>query len=345
MSNLMAILETEADKRTPQQQAAIDAHERLLYDRQMVEVGLASMCRDLKEIRDKKHYKTLGYDEFADYTQEAHGIGQRQAYKYIQIYEHLGAEVLHSSAKIGVTKLLEIATLDKDEREELFAEHTADELAAMSTDEVKRLTEQVKKLEEQISFLEEEKSNAHLPAEVVQQPFDDIEADIRAQVEEELKAEYEEKISDLEGKIMSDAELKKFRAEAEKEAKAAASDELKKLKADLKAAKDAQKAKEEAIKKAEDAKAAAEKKAKESEEKAAHAAELEARAAAAEAEKAAVEKQIKLSADPEFTRFKFLFENWEKATDALMDQLEKLDETKKGKMRAVIKNQIEERGL
>lgn len=352
MSNLMAILETEADKRTPEQQAAIEAHERLLYDRQLVEMGLASMCRDLKEIRDKKHYLALGYEDFPSYTQDAHGIGQRQAYKYIQIYERLGAEVLTTSGKIGVTKLLEIATLDKDERDEIFAEHTPDELAAMSTDEVRRLTEQVRKLEEQISFLE----SAPKEEAVMQQPFDEIEADIRAEVEENLRAEYEAKILALEGKTMSDEELKEYRANAEKEAKAkvaaemqelktASDEELKKVRMDLKTAKEAVKAKDEAAKKAEAARKAAEEKAKQAEVQAARAAELEAKATAAEAEKAAMEKQIKFSVDPDFTRFKFLFEAWQSATDALVEQFGKLDEDKQVKMKAAVKAVTEGMGL
>lgn len=352
MSNLMTILETEVEQRTPEQQAAIAAHNRLVYDKQMVEMGLSAMCRDLKEIRDCKYYLTLGYEEFGAYTEEAHNIGSRQAYKYIRIYERLGEDVLSANAQIGVTKLLQIATLDKYEREELLNEHSADELAALPTDEVKRLTEQVKKLEEQINFLEA----APKEEQVIQQPFEEIEADIRAKLEEELRAKYEAKIIALEGKTMSEEELKKYRANVEKEAKAkvaaeikelkvTSEEELKKVRMDLKAAKEAAKAKEAAAKKAEEARKEAEEKAKIAEEKAARAAELEAKAAAAEAEKAAMEKQIKLSVDPEFTRFKFLFEAWQGATDALMEQLAKLDAGKQAKMKEAVKSVTEGMGL
>lgn len=349
MNDLIEMLEANTANRTPEQSEAIYMHEQLILHRQMVEVGLASMCRDLKEIRDRKLYLQLGYEEFGAYTEQEHGIKQRQAYKYIQVYEKLGIEFLHSSAKIGVTKLLEIAALDKEEREELLAEHTVEELAAMPTEEVKRLTEQVKKLEEQLSFMQEEKRQKECePPQVVQQPFDELEADIRAEVEKELEAKYaaelaefESKIAELESKTMSDEELKKYKANAEKEAKAAASEEAKKLRAEMKELKQLNQDNLKAINEMAEARKQAEEKAKEAEKRASRAAELEAKITAAEAEKAAVEKQIKLSADPEFTRFKFLFETWQNATNAMIEQFGKLDEDKQPKMIQAMKAVVE----
>lgn len=353
MNGLMEIIEMEESQRTPIQHQAITAHERLVYDRQMVEIGLAGMCRDLKEIRDNKYYETLGFTDFGEYTEQAHGIGARQAYKYIRIYEKLGIEVLNSNSKIGVTKLLEIASLDKDERAELLSGHTADELAAMSTDEVKRLTEQVRKLEEQLSFFENKPKEE--PSEVVQQPFEEIEAEMREEIEAKLEAQFEEereyfkqRIASLEisaAHTVTDDELKKYRENAMKEAKAVASEEMKKLKAELKAAEDVAKKNAETVEKANKACKEAEEKAKQAEAKAALAAQLEVQVQAAKAEKEAVEKQIRLSSDPELTRFKFLFEAWQNACAALMEQLGKLDGDKQAKMKQAIKAVTEGMGL
>lgn len=339
MNNLLELINLEEGQRTPAQAEALRLHERLVYDKQMAVLGLMNMCRDLKEIRDGKHYIELGFEDFDEYTEQAHGIGSRQAYKYIRLYERLGAEVLNSNSKIGVTKLLEIASLDKDEREELLSEHSTDELAAMSTDEVKQLTEKCRKLQEQLSFLEK---NPPAPKEVVQQPFAEVQAEIRAELEEELRGEYDARIAELESKVMTDDELRKYRANAEKEAKAAASEETKKLKADLKAAKDEAKKKADAVKEAEEARKAAEEKAKKAEETAAKAIELEAKVKAAEAEKAAIEKQIRLSSDPELARFKFMFEAWQDATVAMFEQLERVESDKQDNMRAAIKAVMEE---
>lgn len=354
MGDLIELLERDGAERTPEQKEALYMHEQLIMHRQMVEVGLASMCRDLKEIRDKKLYVQLGYDEFGAYTEAEHGIKQRQAYKYIQVYEKLGLEILHSSAKIGVTKLLEIAALDRDEREELMAAHTVDELADMSTEEVKRLTEQVKKLQEQISFLESEKEST-VPTEVVQQPFEEIQADIREEVEIELQAKFDEERTRLEQRIasleiaaarsVSEDELKKYRENAMQEAKAVAAEETKKLKSELRAATEAKKQETAKIDKILEEKKKAEERANKAEEQAKRAAELEAKIAAAEAEKAAVEKQIKLSANPALARFKFLFEAWQNAANALIEQFGKLDDDTQRKMVHAMKAVVEGMGL
>lgn len=160
----------------------------------------------------------------------------------------------------------------------------------------------------------------------------------------EDKAYYEQKIASLEmtvARSVSDDELKKYRENAEKEAKASVIELTKQLKADLKAANEAKKQKQDELDKILEEKKKAEQMAKDAEEQAKRTAELESKIAAAEAEKAAIEKQIKLSADPEFTRFKFLFEQWQTNTMALKAQLDKLDAEKqtkcKGGIEAVLK--------
>lgn len=347
---LIQVLAMDETSRTPEQNEAVYMHGQIVASCRSVCEGLVGLGRNLKQMRDKKLYLQLGYKEFGEYTEAEHGIKQRMAYNYIRGYEKLGAEFLQSNAKLGITKLLEIATLDRDEREELMSDHTVDELSDMSSEEVKQLTEKVKKLQEQISFLEAEKENAPLPTEVVQQPFDELEAEIRADVEKELEAQHAAEIDDLKSKISelesnTDEELKKYRANAEKEAKAAAAEEMKKLKADLKTANEAKKAKIAELDKILEEKKKAEERANNAEEQAKRMAELEAKINAAEAAKSEVEKQIRLSSDPEFTRFKFLFEAWQNATNALVEQLGKLDADKQTKSKAAVRKVVEVNGL
>lgn len=299
---LMQIPEAE---RTPEQKEALDLHGRLVYDRAMVEVGIVSMCRDLKAIRDGKHYVTLGFENFGEYTEQMHGIGERQAYNYIRVYEKLGGEVLNLNSKIGVTKLLELASLDNDERQKLLAAHPVEKLESMSTAEVKRLTEQVKKLQEQISIFES--------AESSEPDTEQLRMDIQA----ELEADYTKRITALESKAKSEAE-------------ASAKSEISDLKFELKQARSDMKANTEAIK-------AAEARAKEAEKKAAQAVEFEFKFKKLEAEKEAMEKQIRMSSDPELTRFKYMFESWQSATSAMFDQLGKLDKDTQDKMCQAVK--------
>lgn len=308
---LMSVNEAE---RSPAQREALLLHERLVYDKQMVEVGIVSMCRDLKEIRDGKHYVMLGFEDFGEYTEQMHGIGARQAYKYIRIYEQLGIEILNSSSKIGITKLLELASLDSEERQELLAAHPIDELENMSAAEVKRLTAEVKKLEEQLSFFE---NNENLNSSSKSEEVDD--SALRAEIEQQIRDEYEVRLK--ESQAIANQEKLKALAE-QRDVVTNLKAELKQTKADLnsssKIAKEAQA------------------RAKQAEETAAHAIELEGKIKAAEAEKAEMEKKIKLSLNPELTRFKFLFESWQTVTDTMFEQFAKLDEETQEKMRAAI---------
>lgn len=322
MANQIEIMLKETEL-TGEQREALFAHEQLNQHKQMCAFGLVGMCQDLKMIRDRKYYAVLGYETFGQYTEAEHGITERQAYKYIRVLERLGLENLNLSAKLGVTKLLEIAGLDAEERENLLIEHPIDELETMSVDEVKKLTEENRKLREQLTFFEEQVASQPEASEEGVPP--EIEARLREEIADDFAAEYEDKIMAA-------------RLEAEKAAKKEAAAELKKLKDNMKAKEHAEAA---AVKRA----AEAEEKAKQAEELAARATELEAQAAAAQAEKAAMEKQIKLSVDPEFTRFKFLFETWQNATFALTEQFAKLDADKQAKMKTAIKAVTKGMGL
>ncbi len=331
MNELTTLLATAEIDRTPIQNDAIRAHERVTMDRQMVVCGLSNLCRDLKEIRDMRYYTTLGYSDFGQYTEEQHGIGERQAYKYIRIFEQHGAEFLNSNSKLGVTKLLELAVLDRDEKDRLLSEHNTDELAAMSVNDVKQLVDDAQELHGQMDMFDV------VPKSTKPESPTDLEASIR----ERLEAEYAERISELESRTMTDAELADFKREAEKEAEAKANETLKQLKADLKAAKDGKSAAEKAKAEAEAAKSEADKKLKEFAESEQQLKELKARVDAAEAEKAATEKQIRLSTDPEYARFKYMFERWQTDTIALAEQLQKCDASKRSKLIGAVKQVME----
>lgn len=320
-NNLLQLMSVNESERTPAQRDALALHERLVYDRQMVELGVVSMCRDLKEIRDGKHYVTLGFEDFGEYTEQMHGIGSRQSYKYIRIYEKLGVEFLNSSSKIGVTKLLELASLDNSERQELLAEHSVEELEDMSTAEVKRLTDEVRNLKEQISFFENnEKLNSSSKTD------EDTQSELREEIESKLRTEYKVRTTEFERKVMleKDAAINSLKSEL-REANANLKMNIKTVKA----------AEERAIQ--------AEARAKEAEEKAAQVNEFELKFKNAEAEKEAMEKKIKLSSDPELTRFKYLFETWQSSTLAMFEQLAKLDDQTQQKMRAAVKAVIGDR--
>jgi hypothetical protein len=304
MNQIEQIAYTE---RTPAQNDALLTHHNIVMNKQMIGHGLIGLGQNLKTIRDNKYYQLFGYESFGDYTEGEHNIKERQAYNYIKVIDEFGIDFLQSNANvdIGVTKYLQIATLDKSERAELLEDHTPEMIAGMSVKELEEIVKDYKIVKEQLTMFE----NAPPP--------------IPAQAG------------------ISDADLKEIEKKAKKEALAKVKEETDKLRADKKAAEDKAKAaddilksKEEQIKNAE----AVEERAKKAE---ADAKKLQEQLDAKDADIAAKEKQIKMSANPALTKFKFMFEGLQTEVIAIQKVLSEMDDETKIKCSAAVKKVME----
>lgn len=114
---------------------------------QVAQQSLYEMCMDLKEMRDSKLYKELGYTEFNDYCKSEIGFSDRQAYNYISAVEKLPKELVNSSSLIGVKKLTLLAKLSEEERTEI-------------TEKTDLESTSVRELEQQIRQIRAEKDKA-----------------------------------------------------------------------------------------------------------------------------------------------------------------------------------------
>lgn len=132
---------------------------------------------------------------FAEYTEAAVGIKQRQAYNYIQVVESLPARLIEENAAAGVTKLALLAKLNPEEREDL----TGEALANITVAELKKLVEERDAMAQQLSIFQTEPEAV---AEVEAEPIDPDE--IRRQAEEETRqqmaAAFAEERTQLEAK-------------------------------------------------------------------------------------------------------------------------------------------------
>ena len=133
-----------------------EAHARAYYLRDdtkarlsVIEENYYAVCKNMKEMRDGKLYKELGYQNFEDCCKAEFGLARTQAYKYISIAENLSEDFVHSSEQIGTTKLSLLAMLDESTRE-----------AVTETVDVENTT--VKELKAEINKLKAEKSNVML---------------------------------------------------------------------------------------------------------------------------------------------------------------------------------------
>ncbi len=128
---------------------------------QAVQQSAYEMFRALKQMRDGKLYKELGYQNFEEYCENEAGISRRHAYRYISIYEKLPEDFVTSCHKIGVQKLYLLTALTDDQREEIT--QTVD-LENTTVRELKMKLAQAEKsnelLTEQVSEAEQKAADA-----------------------------------------------------------------------------------------------------------------------------------------------------------------------------------------
>lgn len=140
-----------------EQRTFVEVHTQIITCGKLAGTYAIEMARKLKEMRDGKLYRVAGFEDFKDYTKEACGIEERQAYNYITVAEKYTEKYLAENADLGITKLLALSKLSEEEREEII--ETVD-VRESSTKELKeaieRLTAERDNAQSQLSILQEE---------------------------------------------------------------------------------------------------------------------------------------------------------------------------------------------
>lgn len=135
---------------------AYNLNARICINAQMAQQNLWEVCKGLKEMRDGKLYKELGYPSFEDYCKNEIGITPQQGRKYAAI---AAIEELHTKGengkstfhfeKVGTEKLYLLARLDEPQREEIQQTVNVEEVS------VRELKAEIKKLNEERSGFKE----------------------------------------------------------------------------------------------------------------------------------------------------------------------------------------------
>ena len=292
---------------TVEQQEAAAMHFEIVQAAKTAVNSLLDLGRKLKRMRDSGRYKDLGFSSFAEYTEAAVGIKQRQAYNYITVVESLPARLIEENAAAGVTKLALLSKLNPEDREDL----TGDTLANITVAELKKLVEERDAMAQQLNLFQQEEQ-VETVAEVEAEPID---ADaIRRQAVEETRqkmaAEFAEERAKLEAAHAT--EINEATLKAEK----AAAAEVRKAKAEAKRNAQAETEKQVAQARREAAQeAAAQQEAKD------RAALEQAQQAEAEARERAeaMAKQLAASSDEDGVRFFLLFEQLTDKVDAMRE--------------------------
>ena len=117
-------------------------HEVILYTGSLASSYMVEFAKRLKEMRDCKLYEKVGFVNFGEYVENAVNIKQRQAYKYIEVYEKYSEEFLKAHGKIVVTKLLMLSNLGEEEKEQVIEEIKEKDI---TVEELKKIVEEKEK--------------------------------------------------------------------------------------------------------------------------------------------------------------------------------------------------------
>lgn len=311
---------------TPKQLEASSLHAEIKHNIETIGNALIAMCSNLKRMRDENLYAELGYDSFGSYTYNALKIKERQAYNYIQVYENLPEEFLQLNANVGVTKLQLLAALPALDRNEIVKGQNLEE---MSVEDLKTAIDKWQETHKQQLFLFAPEEVQALKKGAGNEKTEEETAAEKAQLEKE-KADFQSKLVEFEsGKAKIIADAKKA---AEKAAKLEV-EKKKKSEIDKAVAEARKKAEAEAKKTEDDLKLqlVTEK------EKSKNNAIIEKQYEEEKARREKLEKEIKNSANPELTRFKYKFDEIQADAKTLMELYSKLDGETQEKLKEALK--------
>lgn len=299
---------------TPEQAQAVGLHYEIVAAAQAAANSLLTLGRKLKQMRDTGGYKRLGFETFTDYTEQAVGIRQRQAYNYISVVENVPARLVEENAAAGVTKLALLGRMAPADQREVAGQ----DLANITVAELKKLVEERNGLSEQLSMLQD----TTRPAAEAESTEVDMDA-LRAQALEQARAEVKEQHAQAMRKALQE-QGEKLAADR-KAAEAHAAEQAKK-EAERKAREQVAQAKAEAAQAAEKKLAEEREAARRDQEERDRAdietARQEAEAARTQAEETA--RKLQLTASEESIRFALLFEQLQTAAGAMMDLVDAL---------------------
>lgn len=205
---------------------AVSLDRRIKANAQAAQESLYEVCKGLKEMRDGKLYKELGYENFEEYSEHEVGMSKRNANRYVAIAEMLesGTPV---SQNIGATKLYLLSTLSEPDREEILQNNNVEDMSKRELEaqikqlkaENEKMNDYTKELAGKINEANREKEEAEKKAQQMTGHLSVLKTDknMLTEANEQLKA----KIKELEDRPVdvavadSSEEIEKLREEYE----------------------------------------------------------------------------------------------------------------------------------
>ena len=141
---------------------ALELHNKILVSAQLAQQNLWDMCSGLKEMRDGKLYKELGYQNFEEYCEKEHGFSRSNAHKYISIVEKINLENVSPVKHFGLRKLYLLSTLSESEQEKITEENDVESMTVKQLEaEIKNLRRANDEKKSQLQSLSSRLEDAH----------------------------------------------------------------------------------------------------------------------------------------------------------------------------------------
>ncbi len=220
----MTLTDFQIESMTAETMSALDTHNSIISAEHTIAEALILLCTNLKKMRDEQLYKSLGFEKFEEYTEQACNIKKRQAYNYIQTYEDLGSDFLQSNAQLGITKLQLLTEICAFDREEFVEEN---DLEGMSVTEIKKLVEEHQQRGEQLDMLTTKCSDAEQDLEDKDKLIAELQAEnkelrsrpVEVAVQEPSQADIDKAVTVRTEALKAEFENEKKELEAQSEAK------------------------------------------------------------------------------------------------------------------------------
>ena len=172
---------------------ALQVHNRILFSANLVAQSLWDMATGLKEMRDDKLYRELGYGNFEEYCKTEFNFSRRQGYYYISIAEKMDKNFVKSTSQIGVQKLYLLSTLTEENQQKIV------ESTDLESTTYKELEQKVRELKGKNKMLEQNLDIKKSQVQSLQARLDDTGDALRRTSAE--KNRFEQENSELKAEI------------------------------------------------------------------------------------------------------------------------------------------------
>lgn len=169
-----------------QRAKALELHNRIMVSAQLVQTNLWDMCTGLKEMRDGKLYKELGYQNFEEYCGTEFSMTARNARNYISIVENISPENRKTFSAFSSSKLYLLSTLSEPDQEKITAENDVQSMT------VRELEQQIKELKTDNERLNDSNTSTKTQLDIALKDYRRVNKE---------KTQLKDKVADLEDEI------------------------------------------------------------------------------------------------------------------------------------------------